>query len=251
MLTNAHDPPRIGIPFRTSAEEAAGKEKSQKIEYYYRSVKAAGAEAVPVSLSLSDQERTRLAATLDGLVLPGSPADVNPSRYGANPHPKTAAADDSRERTDFALLDHAFASRKPVLAICYGNQLLNVYLGGTLIQDIPSAVPRALEHAEDKQQHTYPNHPVRIDTCSRLILLAGGAEAQVNSSHHQSIDLPGRNLLVSAHAPDGIIEAVERTGNSHWVTGVQWHPERMAGDPFAAALFRELVIACSRVGVRE
>ena len=251
MMTKTHDKPRIGIPFRTSAEESAGATKSQKIEYYYRSVEAAGAEAVPVSLNLASEERTRLAATLDGFVLPGSPADVNPLRYGAKPHPKTAAADDPRERTDCALLDHAFATGKPVLAICYGTQLLNVYLGGSLIQDISSAVPGALEHSEDKERHTYPNHPVRIDTRARLVLLAGGTQAQVNSSHHQSIDMPGRNLLVTAHAPDGIIEAVEWTGNSHWVMGVQWHPERMAGDYFAAALFRELVVACSKAGVRE
>ncbi len=83
------------------------------------------------------------------------------------------------------------------------------------------------------------------------MLLAGGTQAQVNSSHHQSIDMPGRNLLVTAYAPDGIIEAVEWTGNSHWVMGVQWHPERMAGDYFAAALFRELVVACSKAVVRE
>ena len=251
MLTNTHDKPRIGVPFRTSAEEAAGKAKSQKIEYYCRSVETAGAEAVPVSLNLTPEERTRLAATLDGFVLPGSPADVNPARYGAKPHPKTAAADEPRERTDCALLDHAFATGKPVLAICYGNQLLNVYLGGSLIQDIPSARPGALEHSEDKEHHIYPNHPVRIDTRSRLVLLAGGEQAQVNSSHHQSIDMPGRNLQVTAHAPDSIIEAVEWTGNSHWVMGVQWHPERMVGDNFAAALFRELVVTCSKAGVKE
>jgi putative glutamine amidotransferase len=250
MLTNNQERPRIGVPFRTSAEEAAGKEKSQKIEYYYRSLEAAGAEAVPISLKLAPEERTRLAATLDGIVLPGSPADVNPERYCALRHPKTAAADEARERTDFTLLDHAFATGKPVLTICYGTQLLNVYLGGSLIQDIPSAMPRALEHTEDKEHHVYPNHPVRIDTRSRLVLLAGGTEAQVNSSHHQAIERPGRNLLVTAHAPDGVIEAVEWTANSHWVTGVQWHPERMVGDGFAAALFRELVNACSKAGVR-
>ena len=251
MLTNIHDKPRIGVPFRTSAEEAAGKEKSEKIEYYYRSVEAAGAEPVPVSLNLAPEELTRLAATLDGFVLPGSPADVDPVKYGAMPHPKTAGADAPRERTDYALLEDAFATGKPVLAICYGNQLLNVYLGGSLIQDIHSSVPRALEHSENKERHVYPNHPVRIDTRSRLVLLAGGTQAQVNSSHHQSIDKPGRNLLVTAHAPDGVVEAVEWTGNSQWVMGVQWHPERMAGDNFAAALFRELVVACAKAGVRE
>lgn len=251
MLTNTHDRPRIGVPFRTFAEEAAGKEKSRKIEYYYRSVETAGAEPVPVSLNLEAEERMRLAATLDGFVLPGSPADVDPARYGAARHPKTADADAPRERTDYALLDHAFATGKPVLAICYGNQLLNIYLGGSLIQDIPSEVPRALEHSEDKEHRIYPHHPVRVDTRSRLVLLAGGTQVEVNSSHHQSIDKPGRNLLVTARAPDGVVEAVEWTGNPHWVMGVQWHPERMVGDEFASALFRELVVACSKAGIRQ
>lgn len=251
MLTRTHDKPRIGVPFRTSAEQAAGPAKSEKIEYYYRSLEAAGAQPVPISLNLTSEERASLAATLDGIALPGSPADVNPVRYGAKPHPKTAPADEPRERTDCALLDHAFATRKPVLAICYGTQLLNVYLGGSLIQDIPDAVPGALEHSEDKERHVYPHHAVRIDERSRLVSLAGGAEARVNSSHHQSIAVPGRNLRVTAHAPDGIIEAVEWTGNSHWVLGVQWHPERMAGDAFAAALFRELGLACSKTSVTE
>jgi putative glutamine amidotransferase len=251
MSTPTHEKPRIGVPFRKAAEEAAGKEKSQKIEYYYRAVAAAGAEAVPISLHLPGEEWKRLAATIDGFVLPGSPADVDPAKYGARRHSKTAGADAPRERTDYALLDHAFAAGKPVLAICYGVQLLNVYLGGGLIQDIPSAMPHALEHSEDKEHHVYPHHAVRIDTRSRLVLLAGGTQAEVNSSHHQSIDRPGRNLAVTAHAPDGVIEAVEWTGGSQWVMGVQWHPERMAGDNLAAAIFRELVVACRPAGMRR
>jgi putative glutamine amidotransferase len=157
----------------------------------------------------------------------------------------TAHADPPRELTDRALLDHAFAAGKPVLAICYGIQLLNVHLGGTLIQDIQSELPEHLQHEKDKSsgETRDPEHAVRLEGGSRLAALAGAADARVNSSHHQSIRDAGRGLRVTAHAPDGVIEAVEWTGDANWVVGVQWHPERMDGDAFAAALFRDLVAA--------
>ncbi len=235
---------RIGVPFRTSAEEAAGESKNFKIKHYYAAVEAAGAEAVGISLQLPAAELARIAATLDGFVFPGSPCDIDPARYGAPSHPETHQPDAPREKTDFALLDHAFAAGKPLLAICYGTQLLNVYLGGSLIQDIPSEVSPHLQHEKSTGQTVDPQHPAQIEAASRLFPLAGGASARINSSHHQAIRRPGGNLRVTATAPDGVIEAVELTGDAHWAVGVQWHPERMEGDAFAAALFRELVAAC-------
>jgi putative glutamine amidotransferase len=249
MTDQTNHPARIGVPFRTLEEEQAGEKKSRKIEFYYRALRAAGAEPIPVSLQLQGSDLRALAESLDGFVLPGSPADVNPARYGAARHPKTAAPDEARERTDYALLDHAFAAGKPVLAICYGNQLLNVYLGGSLVQDISSEAGTHLEHAE-KDGH-YPEHLLRLDSTSRLVPLAGGAEALINSSHHQSIREAGRGLRVTGHAPDGIIEAAEWTGDANWVVGVQWHPERMEGDAFAAALFRDLAAAARHAPVKR
>lgn len=236
---------RIGVPFRTAAEEAAGESKSQKIKYYYSAVEAAGAQAVGISLQLPAAELARLAASLDDFVLPGSPCDVDPARYRASSHQETHEPDAARERTDFALLDHAFGAGKPVLAICYGTQLLNVYLGGSLIQDIPSEVRPHLQHAKNTGETVDPEHLTQIKAASRLLPLAGGASARVNSSHHQAIREPGRNLRVTATAPDGVIEAVEWIGGASWAVGVQWHPERMTRNAFAEALFRELVIACA------
>jgi putative glutamine amidotransferase len=252
MTTLRNDRIRIGVPFRTREEEQAGEEKSKKIEYYYRAVHDAGAEPVPISLGVDLPALLHLADSLDAFVLPGSPADVDPARYGQPRHPKTADRDAAREQTDWALLDHALAAVKPVLAICYGNQLLNVYRGGSLIQDIPSEPAAAgtfLAHTAERGD--YPEHSVHLTAGSRLAALANGTEATVNSSHHQSIRAPGRGLRIIARAPDGVIEAVEWDTDSNWIIGVQWHPERMEGDAFAAALFRQLAVAAGQATVKR
>src|SRR5260370_4278648 len=139
-----HTKPRVGIPWRTVQEEKQAN--WPKLGDYLDAVKAAGGQPVPVSLELSPADLNALAQTLDAFVLPGSPADVDPPRYGAARHPQSPDADPSRERTDWALLDNAFADKKPVLAICYGVQLLNVYLGGSLLQDIRSQGNTNLRH---------------------------------------------------------------------------------------------------------
>jgi len=239
--------PRVGVPWRTAKEEAGGNRL--KIEYYYQAIEAAGGEPVPTSLWMSAAELEQLARTLDAIVLPGSPADVDPARYNVKRHPKCADPDPARERTDCALLNHAFAAKKPVLAICYGTQLLNVYLGGTLLQDIASEVPTSIKHDRNGlPAGVDPYHALRIEPGSKLTALARAAEVEINSSHHQAIEKAGESLRVTAHAPDGVVEAVEWTGDANWVVGVQWHPERMKNDRLAEALFRELITA-ARAGV--
>ncbi len=247
MPSQAHSKPRVGIPWRTAQEEADGN--LSKIKYYCDAVEAAGGQAIPISLLTSQAELDSLAETLDAVILPGSPTDVDPLRYGVPRHARCADPDPARERTDYTLLDHVLAAHKPVLAICYGTQLLNVYLSGKLIQDIPSEFRTKIRH--DKKGlppgSPDPRHPARIEPGSRLAELAElagvGLSVEVNSSHHQAILSPGLNLRVTAQAPDGIVEAVEGTGGGHWIVGVQWHPERMAGDALAATLFRELITA--------
>jgi putative glutamine amidotransferase len=194
---------------------------------------------VEISLGLSSAEVARMAESLDGFLLPGSPADIEPRRFGSARHPREAPPDKRRERTDDGLLDHAFVTGKPVLAICYGAQLLNVHQHGTLVQDVPSEVPGARDHDGGGGMEESV-HPVRIES-ERLAQLAGRLSVRVNSSHHQAVRSVGQGLRVAARAPDGIVEAVEWTGGPGWVIGVQWHPERMPGDPFAEALFRRLV----------
>jgi putative glutamine amidotransferase len=244
--------PRVGIPYRTRNEEL--RFERTKYDKYVQAVLRAGAEPVEVSLSLTPEEFRRLTGTLDAVVLTGSPADINPSLYGAARNPASAEPDPDRERTDFALLEHAFAEHKPVLAICYGVQSMNVFLGGTLIQDIPSELHTPIQHPWSNRDKGAPEpiHPVRIESGSRLRELAAADEVRINSSHHQSVLDPGRNLRVAARASDGVIEAVEWTGDSNWVTGVQWHPERMAeSDSLAQRLFSSLVAAARKTPVKQ
>jgi putative glutamine amidotransferase len=229
--------PRIGVPWRTAIEEMQGRRRAY--ERYLRAVRGAGGEPVEISLSLSPAELGRMAQELDGFVLPGSPADVEPRRFGSTGHAQDAPPDKRREHTDDGLLDHAMAVGKPVLAICYGAQLLNVHLHGTLVHDIPSEMPNAMDH-DGGNWREEALHPIRIES-GPLAELAGGSSARVNSSHHQAVRKLGRGLRVAARTPDGVIEALEWKAGPGWALGVQWHPERLPGDPFASALFRRLV----------
>jgi putative glutamine amidotransferase len=249
MVSECTQAPRVGIPYRTRKEELTGER--DKYERYCEGVLRAGGEPVEVSLALSPDQLKEIAHTLDAIVLPGSPADVEPTHFHAVRLRECGDSDPNREQTDFALLTHVFAEHKPVLAICFGVQSLNVFLGGSLIQDIPSEIQTEIQHKWEKGA-SEPFHVVRIEPGSRLARLAGQSEVNVNSSHHQSILDLGHDLCVSAHAPDGVIEAVEWTGDSNWVTGVQWHPERMIeGDSLAQALFRELVKAARKAPVHS
>jgi len=243
MTLSGPNRPRIGIPWRTSQEEAEGN--LPKIHNYLEAVRRAGGEPALLSLANTETLVGQLRG-LDAFVLPGSPADVEPGEYGAVNQGKSAPADLPRERTDRAILSHAFESRKPVLAICYGCQLLNVFLGGTLIQDLRSETSTKIPHRKKDvvpEAPIDPQHEVGFTADSQLAKLAGATHAVVNSSHHQSIERPGRNLRVTGQAEDGIVESVEWTGDANWVVGVQWHPERMPGDPLASKLFEEFVAA--------
>ena len=245
--------PRVGIPWRTTAEQQ--QKNREKLRYYFDAVTKAGADPEEVSLEQSQAQLDKQLNDLDAFVLPGSPADVDPGRYGAARHLKTRTLDPNRDNTDQAILAHALKSSKPVLAICYGCQILNVHLKGTLVQDILAERPGSVPHGDtdllpgtskgDRQ------HQANLSPNSRLATLNQAAVARINSSHHQSIDTPGENLRVTAQAPDGIIEGIEWTGDSNWVVGVQWHPERMPGDALAEALFRDFVSAARGAVVRK
>lgn len=268
MSDPTEDRVRVGVPYRTLSEELSGE--NRKHEYYCDSVRQAGGDALPISLQLGDSELNRVLDSLDGFVTTGSPTDVDPSRYGAARSEKCGPADSARERTDWAIYEHALATGKPVLAICYGAQSLNVFCGGSLIQDIASELPSDLGHTVKPTGEVAatpagdPLHEIAIEpgtyfaeiaSSSGIRQAAGAQIAQVNTSHHQSILVPGRGLRIAAKAPDGIIEAVEWIGLepepvSHiskdpdpWIIAVQWHPERMAADPLSLALFRALVRA--------
>lgn len=248
MSAEIQPKPRVGIPWRTREEELQAN--AEKLNYYFVAVRRAGGEPQAVSLGLAPAALQQQMAELDAFVLPGSPADVDPARYSEPRHEKTKTLDADRDRTDTALLDHALATHKPVLAICYGCQILNVHQGGTLVQDIASENPGAVAHGKTDLAANASKgdleHEAELATGSRLQKLAGGTDVTINSSHHQSIDRPGETLRVTARGSDGIIEGVELQSPEDWVVGVQWHPERMPEDAFAQRLFADFVSAARK-----
>src|SRR5277367_2160010 len=165
---------RVGIPYRTRKEEL--KNERESYDKYLAASRAAGAEPVEISLGLTNAELTQKIRDLDAFILPGSPADVHPSLFKAVVHPNCSISDPCRESTDFAILAHAFQDQKPVLAICYGTQSLNVFLGGTLIQDIPSEIATTIQHPWTGHEGPEPHHTIALEANSRIAHLAGAGE---------------------------------------------------------------------------
>ena len=236
---------QVGIPWRTSQEEA--RQQMDKLQYYFDRVREAGGEPVHISLLVPEAKLQEQLQALDAFVLPGSPVDVDPALYHAVRHAKTVNIDANRDRTDFRILAYALNAEKPVLAICYGCQALNTFRGGTLIQDIASERGGSLPHGKTDLSAGPASgdlrHVARLVPGTRLAKLAGRRDVVINSSHHQAIEKPGRDLAVACLADDGIIEAVEWTGDPNWIMGVQWHPERMPEDSLARNIFRDFIAA--------
>jgi len=247
-------PPRIAIPMPHSLD---GEYAERAIPQYERAVEQAGGEPVRIPLDQPSAEVMKIEVLkimerCDGVLLPGSKADVDPARFGAARSPHTAAADPRRDAVDELLLKDAYSRRKPVLGICYGLQSLNVYRAGSLIQHIPDFLPEDLRKRVDHEagKNDPVAHAIEIEGDSRLAEIVSGNGRQglkltlpVNSSHHQSTDAIGSGLRISARCPDdGIIEALEGTASDHFVVAVQWHPERSVdADESSRAIFRALI----------
>ena len=236
--------PRIAIPVPHSNAEYA----LRVLPDYEKAVEAAGGEPVVIPLDAAPEATAKLLNRCDGVLLPGSKADVDPQKYGAAKHAKTEAADPLRDAADELLLQDAYNMRKPILGICYGLQSLNVWRTGTLVQDIAAELKSTVPHAAGRKVPRV--HNVAIEGGSRLAGIFGigkGAEKTlaVNSSHHQAVAVAGDGLRVAARCPeDGVIEALESTQPGQWVVAVQWHPERSYEDDAPSrALFRALVDA--------
>jgi putative glutamine amidotransferase len=226
------DRPRIAIPVPTSIDPGYNQRSWKN---YADAVSAAGGEPVQLDPLSTPAALRSVIATCDGVVLPGSPADVEPGRYGAERDPSCGPADAAREQTDWLLLEDAESHRKPVLGICYGIQSLNSWAGGTLVQDLS---PLPVNHSAGSKVAIA--HSAVIAPDSLLGSIVRDAEdckvdgdflrLPINSSHHQSVAVPGEELRMVARCPeDGVAEAVERawsTPGDWWLLGVQWHPER-------------------------
>lgn len=164
-----------------------------------------------------------------GLVLTGG-EDVDPALFGQAAHPKTGSPHRARDAYEIALARAAFERRVPTLAICRGAQVMNIALGGTLVQHIPEELPSEIEHdASDRRAERV--HRVAIEQGSRLARVIGDRDIRTNSSHHQSVGTVATELRVSGVSEDGIIEAVEARDPAWWMLAVQWHPEELTATP--------------------
>ncbi|MGA0863607.1 MAG: gamma-glutamyl-gamma-aminobutyrate hydrolase family protein [Ilumatobacteraceae bacterium] len=228
-------PPLVAIPGRRSPEAAGHRTPVVSGgRLYADAIQRAG--GLPVLVPPTDDVGA-VRATIercDAMVLLGG-GDVNPARYGQTERERLYGVDDFLDGFEIAALDTAISVDMPVLAICRGHQVLNVALGGTLIQHIATAA-----------DHRDVMHPVSVAAGSRIADAMGTTTPSVHSFHHQAIDVPASDLVVVARADDGTIEAVEHRAKS-WVVGVQWHPEDTAdADPVNQGLFDELVRRATR-----
>jgi len=204
---------------------------------YSEAVVAAG--GIPFLLPvIKDKNDVKfLLKKIDGLLLTGG-NDVPPQRYGEERHEKTVCVHPDKDISDFTLVETSIQMEKPILAICYGTQLVNVALSGSLIQDIPSEIKTLIIHKDSKNEHYI--HTVTIEKNSLLYQIIGADCIEANSTHHQAIKRLGNSLKDTAHTEDGIIEAIEWR-DYPFLVGVQWHPERMTDSPRHLALFKALI----------
>ncbi len=214
--------PVIGITL--DAEPAGGWSKFPWYalrENYCGAVAAAG--GLPVPLPHEPDLAADYLARIDGLLVTGGAFDVDPALFGASERHPTVKTKDRRTAFELAILRGMHAADKPVLGICGGEQLLNVVLGGTLIQHIPDEVPGALAH-EQPNPRNEPGHEVAIVAGTLLHRVTGAARLPVNSAHHQAVKTVGAGIVVNATAPDGVIEGIEDPSR-RFCLGVEWHPE--------------------------
>jgi putative glutamine amidotransferase len=236
--------PLIGVTASVALRGPAFGETYTLSRRYVDAVQAAGGVTVIVPHNLTKPELWGMFERLDGLLLSGG-GDIDPELFHEARHPATDEIHTDRDRVELALARWVVEHDKPCLAICRGIQVLNVALGGSLIQDIPTEVPDALEHRfdYDRVARDYLAHPVKIEADSLLARVMQSDHAQTNSWHHQSIKQVGTNLRVTGYAPDGVIEAAEVPGK-RFALAVQWHPEWMYDNyPEHKRLFEGLVQA--------
>lgn len=190
-------------------------------ENYCDTIAACG--GVPVALPHEPELVEHYLALIDGLVVTGGAFDVDPTLYGATERHGTVRLKERRTRFEWAVTKGALDRDMPVLGICGGQQLLNVVLGGTLIQHIPDTIAEALAH-EQPNPRTEPGHEVLVEEGTLLHRITGVRRLPVNSAHHQAAETAGEGIVVSGLAPDGVIEAIEDP-RRRFCLGVQWHPE--------------------------
>ena len=233
--------PRVGITMRLELETDRfylGRDYSEAVE-------AMGCTPVHIALIPNEGHISAIASELDGILLPGSDSDVDPSLFGEPPHPKLGRVVPEKDAVDRLLLDEAERRNLPILAICFGMQALNVHRGGSLIQDIGSDVKDPIKHEQGIPRNRN-SHSISVEKGLLSRLLPDQAmQCWVNSHHHQAIRNIGANLKATAWAPDGVVECVEDTRPERNILGVQWHPElSWRTDDISAAIFHWFAERC-------
>jgi putative glutamine amidotransferase len=222
-----HAVSRLPIVAVTATTKSVNNQQKVLVNSAYTdAIRAAGL----IPLVVPPLEAEDVSAVLDsvqGLLLTGG-EDVDPACFGGSRHPATGPANDPRDRCELALAREAAARRLPTLAICRGVQVLNVALGGSLVQDIPTEISTDIEH-DAKAVRGKRVHAVDIDAGSRLAGIVGANRIETNSFHHQSVETLAPGLTTIAKSADGVVEAVECTDRAWWAVGVQWHPEELTG----------------------
>ena len=201
-------------------------------------VEKGGGLPVMFPCELASGTLRQLYDRVDGLLLPGG-GDIDPSRYGEGKHSETANIDLARDEAEINVVRWAVDENRPLFCICRGHQVLNVALGGTLVQDIPSQVETSEDHHFDKPR-TQRIHDIKIEADSHLAQIMGKTATDVNSIHHQAIGQIASPLRVTAYSPNGVIEAVE-IPDHRFVLAVQWHPEDLTDDEMMLRLFQAFV----------
>jgi len=219
--------------------------QNRKMEDYLESVRRAGGE--PVEVIVGGEAPEQILSRVDALMLTGG-GDVDPVLYGEAPHGTFQASETGRDDFEIALARAAVAKGIPLLAICRGMQVLNVAMGGTLVQDIPSQVTGALEHSVPQPRHSIA-HEVWVSKGSQLATLLAdhmedGETCHVNSRHHQSVKQAAKGFEVTATSPDGVVEAMEKP-DAPFCVAVQWHPENFWRTGEFRELFEGLVQAAN------
>ncbi len=229
--------PRIAITLELTAK---GERRTNFLDLAYAEC-VARAEGIPLhfpSIPSSDFIKDALAL-IDGLVLTGG-ADIHPSYYGETVSAPVVLSPEQRTNFDIALFRAAMEAGKPILAICHGMQIMNVALGGTLIQDLATQSPSSISHRGEKE-YEFARHKVVIESGSKLASILGGIkEFEVTSTHHQAIKREAEGLVITAKAPDGVIEGLEFPANPK-IMGVQWHPEKDPQSEPTLRLFDALI----------
>ncbi len=233
--------PLIGITMQLEVKPARNVNIIDQ-DYGKTIVQAGG---IPVPILGIDDSIPDLVKRLDGFIFSGGD-DIHPRFYGEKPLPGTSLtiSPDGRTKFEIGLFRAVVKARKPVLAICYGAQLVNISLGGRLYQDIARQVPDPIQHGPARPGEKV-FHTVDILEGTLLSRIIGASRIRVRSSHHQSVKNPGRGLHLSAVARDRVIEALEPRSN-HFLIAVQWHPEKTPNDRYTRKLFTAFINAAKK-----